>query len=107
MLSIAVLVHVRHLTGAFAAAVGLGGPLLGQLVDRRGQTLVLLASAGAGGALLVALALLPPGVPLGVLVALAVAIGVATPPVGACLRALLPGLLPDPSAVRAAYAVEA
>jgi MFS family permease len=46
MFSIALLVHARHLTGSFAAAglvtgayagaVGVGGPLLGRLVDRRG-----------------------------------------------------------------------
>ena len=38
---------------------------------------------------------------------LAAGIGLADPPVGACLRTLLPGLLPDPDAVRGAYAVEA
>ena len=53
MLSIGLLVHAQHLTGSFAAAgvvtgvyaiaLGVGGPLLGQLVDRRGQTLVLVA----------------------------------------------------------------
>jgi MFS family permease len=51
MLSIGLLVHAQHLTGSFAAAgvvtgvyaiaLGVGGPLLGQLVDRRGQTSVL------------------------------------------------------------------
>jgi len=55
MLSIGLLVHARHLTGSFAAAglvtgaygvaLGVGGPLLGQLVDRRGQTAVLVGSA--------------------------------------------------------------
>ena len=48
------LVHVRHLTGSFATAgivagafavsLGVGGPLLGRLVDRRGQTAVLVAA---------------------------------------------------------------
>ena len=48
MLGIALLVHVVHLTGSYAAAgivsganavaLGVGGPLLGKLVDRRGQT---------------------------------------------------------------------
>ena len=42
-----------------------------------------------------------------VLVALAAGIGLATPPVGACLRTQLPALLRDPGAVRAAYALEA
>jgi MFS family permease len=109
MFSIGLLVHAQRLTGSFAAAglltaayavaLGVGGPLLGRVVDRRGQTLVLLSAASASAVLLAAIALLPAGAPLGVLVALAAGIGFATPPVGACLRTLLR----DP----AAFAVEA
>ena len=117
MLSIALLIHAQRLTGSFAAAgivagayavaVGIGGPVLGQLVDRRGQTATLLLSAAASAGLLGAVAVLPSSAPFLVLVALATAIGLATPPLGACLRTLLPGLLPDTDSVRAAYAVEA
>ena len=117
MLSIGLLVHAQHLTGSFATAgavtggyaiaLGAGGPLLGRLVDRRGQTSALLATASLAATLLVAMAMLPAGAPIGVLVALAAGIGLATPPVGACLRTQLPALLADPSAVRAAYALEA
>jgi predicted MFS family arabinose efflux permease len=117
MLSIGLLVHVQHLTGSFSAAgvvtgvyaiaLGVGGPLLGQLVDRRGQTAVLLASATVAAALLVAIAVQPVGASLAVLLALAAGIGLAEPPVGACLRTQLPALLSDPHAVRAAYALEA
>ena len=117
MLSIGLLVRVQRLTGSFAAAgvvagvygiaLGVGAPLLGQLVDRRGQTFVLLASASAAAALLAAIAVLSTGAPLALLVALAAGIGLATPPVGACLRTQLPHLLSDPSAVGSAYAFEA
>jgi predicted MFS family arabinose efflux permease len=117
MLSIGLLVHTQHLTGSFAAAgvvtgvyaiaLGVGGPLLGKLVDRRGQTAALLASASVAATLLVAIALLPAGASLAGLVALAAGIGLATPPVGACLRTQIPALLADPSAIRAAYALEA
>jgi predicted MFS family arabinose efflux permease len=117
MLSIGILVHTRHLTGSFAAAglvtgvyaiaLGVGGPLLGQLVDRRGQTATLLVSASLAATLLAAIAVLQPGAPLAVLIALAAGIGLATPPVGACLRTQLPALLSDPGAVRTAYALEA
>lgn len=117
MLSIGILVHTHHLTSSFAAAgvvtgvyaiaLGVGGPLLGQLVDRRGQTSTLLVSATVAATLLAAIAVLPAGAPLAVLIALAAGIGLATPPVGACLRTQLPALLSDPSAVRAAYALEA
>jgi MFS family permease len=116
MFSIALLVHARHLTGSFAAAglvtgayagaVGVGGPLLGRLVDRRGQTRVLLASAAAAAALLCVIAELPRATPLLVVVALAIAVGVATPPVDACARGLLPELILDGDALRAAYAFE-
>jgi MFS family permease len=117
MLSIALLVHARHLTGSFAVAgivtggyaisLGVGGPLLGKLVDRRGQTRVLVASAAVAAPLLAAIATLPSGTPPAVLVALSCAIGLATPPIGACVRTLFPGLLPDAATVRAAYAADA
>jgi predicted MFS family arabinose efflux permease len=117
MLTIGLLVHTQRLTGSFAAAgavtgvyaiaLGVGGPLLGRLVDRRGQTSVLLLSAGIAATLLAVIAVLPAGASLAALVALAAGIGLATPPVGACLRTQLPALLSDPGAVRAAYALEA
>jgi MFS family permease len=117
MLSIGLLVHTEHATGSFGAAgivtaayavaLGVVGPLLGQLVDRRGQTAVLLVSAVASTALLAAIALAPAGTPLAALVALAAGVGAATPPLGACLRTLLPAVLPDAAAVRDAYAIEA
>ncbi|WP_051323971.1 MFS transporter [Candidatus Solirubrobacter pratensis] len=114
MLSLGLLVHAQRLTGSFAvaglvtgayaAALGLGGPLLGRLVDRRGQTAVLLGSAAGCGAALFAIALVRVGAPG--LVALAVAAGLCTPPVGACLRGLLPAILP-PASLPSAYAAEA
>jgi MFS family permease len=116
MFSIALLVHVRHLTGSFAvagaatgayaAAVGVGGPLLGRCADRRGQTLPLLAAACAAAGLLAALALLAPGAPAPLAVGLAGLLGLATPPVGPCARGVLPDQVTDPGALRAAYAFE-
>src|SRR4051812_12237786 len=117
MLSIALLVHTQRLTGSFAAAgvvtgvyavaLGAGGPLLGGLVDRRGQTAGLLWSATAGAVLLGVIAALRPGVPVAGLARLGAMLGPGSPPGGACLRALLPRVLADPSAVRHAYAVDA
>ena len=117
MLSIGLLVHAQHLTGslaqagvvagAYAIALGAGAPLLGRLIDRRGQTSVLLASASTAAALLVTIALLPASAPLVVLVAFAAGAGLAAPPVGACLRTQLPSLLSDPGAARNAFALEA
>jgi predicted MFS family arabinose efflux permease len=117
MLSIGLLVHTQRLTGSYAAAgivagvyavaLGAGGPLLGRLVDRRGQSPVLLAAAGVEAVLLVAVALVPASAAPAAVVVLAAGIGLATPPAGACLRSLLPRLLPDPGAVHTAYAFEA
>jgi len=116
MLTIGMLVHVQQRTGSYAAAglvsgslavaQGAGGPALGRLVDRRGQTAVLLAAALISGAALAITALLPAGAPLGALVVLAAVIGFATPPVGPCMRALLPGMVDGPDAQRKAYAVD-
>jgi MFS family permease len=116
MLAIGVLVHVKAVTGSFAAAglasgtlavaQGIGGPLLGRLVDRRGQTTVLVAGALVAGCALVALAAAPAGAPLAMLLVLAAALGGLTPPVPACIRALLPGLVDEPEALRRAYAAD-
>ncbi len=116
MFSIALLVHTRHLTGSFAAAgivtgayaaaEGLGAPWLARVVDRRGQTAVLLVSALVAAALLCVFAVQPASSPTALLVALALVIGLSTPPVGACARALLPEIVGDPAALRAAYAFE-
>src|SRR3954471_21124547 len=116
-LGIGLLAHAAALTGSFASAglvagayavaTGIGGPLAGRLVDRRGQTLVLAATSAATAALLLMDALLPAGTPLAGLLALAAAIGLATPPVGSCVRAALPTVIDDPADVRSAFAVEA
>jgi predicted MFS family arabinose efflux permease len=115
--SIGLLVHAEHLTGSYAAAgaaagalavaQGVGGPWLGRLVDRHGQTVVLIGAALVAGVALTGTAALPAGVPLPVLLALAATAGLATPPVGACLRALIPLLRPAADRQRRAYAVDA
>jgi MFS family permease len=117
MLSIGLLVHTEHATGsyalaglvsgAFALAQGVGGPVLGRLVDRRGQTVVLGTSALVASAALVITASLPGGTPMIVRLALAVLTGLATPPVGACLRTLLASVVEGKEALRSAYATDA
>jgi len=117
MLSLALLVHAQRLTGSYAvaglvtgaygAAVGLGGPLLGRLADRRGHLGVLALGGIATALQLAVLAVLPAAVPAVVLVALAAGIGLTRPPVGACLRATLPSLVAGPARERRVYAIEA
>jgi predicted MFS family arabinose efflux permease len=116
MFSIALLVHAQQLTGSFAiagvvsAAYAIGSaasaPLLGGLVDRRGQTAVLVGGATVTAIALVAAGLAPRTAPPVVLVALAAAAGAASPPLDACVRTLLPGIAPDPDRLRTLFAFE-
>src|SRR5690349_19882780 len=117
MIGIGLLVHAQRLTGSFAVAglvsgayavaMGAGGPALGRLADRRGQLVVLVPSVAVTVVLLGAAAALPPGVAPGTLVVIAAAVGLATPPLAACVRALLPGVVRDSAGAAAAYAVDA
>jgi MFS family permease len=116
MLSIALLVYTQRLTGSFAVAGvvtgaytvgrGVSAPYLGRLADRRGQPVVLLATALASAGLLGAMALLTNSAPRLALVSFAVGVGLATPPLNACVRVLLPQVLPGADALPAAYAIE-
>jgi hypothetical protein len=116
MFSISLLVHVHRLTGSFAVAGaasgayvigrGLTSPLLGRVVDRHGQTPVLIGCAAASAILLVVVALLPASVPAPLVVVLSGMIGTVSPPLAACVRALLPVIVTDLNALSAAYTLE-
>src|SRR5215210_2180362 len=56
--------------GAFAFGLGAAAPLVGRVVDARGQTRVLVAGAAACAGALGALALVPAGTPVTTLAAL-------------------------------------
>jgi MFS family permease len=92
--------------GACALGFAAGAPVVGRAVDARGQTRVLAICTAITVVALVALALVPAGAPLAVVIALAAVTGAAHPPLGACMRALWPRLLPDRSAQHTAYALE-
>ena len=116
MLSIGLLVHVQQLTesfaaagavvGTFAAASSVGGPVLGRLIDARGQSRPLVAAAACSAAALGAVACLPPGTAVPIWMTLTGVAGLTLPPVGACMRALLPALV-DRAELQTAYALEA
>src|SRR5688500_9133694 len=118
MVPLALLLVVRDSGGSYGAAglvsaaflvsAGLGAPVAGRLMDRRGASRILLRRA-----LLSPLALLAAGgssvvdaplVAIGVCAALA---GALLPPVGSALRALWPRLLEGPTLRTTAYALEA
>jgi MFS family permease len=116
MFSIALLVHAQRLTGSFAVAGAVSGgyaicgavsaPLLGRLVDRYGQTTVLISGAVLTALVLVVTGLLPSDTSPLALVALAGTTGLATPPLAACVRTLLPAIVSDSSRLPALFAFE-
>src|SRR5829696_3276876 len=117
-LGLVLILHLRALTGSFAAggavagsyalANGVTGPLLGRLVDRRGQGAVLVPAALVSTAAIVAIALLPHGVAVVPAVGLAAVAGGAFPPLGPCLRTLWPAMVgDDPGRMHAAFSLEA
>ncbi|GAA2980365.1 MFS transporter [Streptomyces flavovirens] len=89
--------------GTFALSAAVGAPLVGRLIDRRGQTLILLITAVLAAAGFITIALTPDQWAL-VLLGAAVA-GAATPPLEPCLRTLWPGLVP-PDDLESAYALD-
>ncbi len=117
MFSLAILLFVHGRTdsflaaglavGAFSLAGALVGPLLGALVDRHGQTRVLLSAALAQAGLLVALVLVTQAhAPVAAIVALAALAGGALPPIGGCVRALWSEIAHG-EALETAYALDA
>ena len=116
MLSIALLVHVQRLTGSFAIAGAacsayaicgaLASPVLGRTIDRRGQTGVLVIGGALTALALIGMGLFPADSPPALAVALAGVTGLATPPVGACVRTLLPAIVSRPSELPALFALE-
>ncbi|WP_053225863.1 MFS transporter [Solirubrobacter soli] len=115
-LSLVLVLRTKELTGSFAAAgLASGGnalanavcsPVLGRMLDRRGQPPILLLSGLVSTVAMVAFALLPHGVSLAAILPCAVVAGATLPPLGACLRTLWPALLPA-DRVHAAFALDA
>jgi MFS family permease len=93
-------------SGAFALSLALSSPVLGRLIDRHGQTRVLVPLAFAQAAVHGALATAPDDTPAALLLAGAVATGLLLPPMSAAARALWSDLL-DRAVLPAAYALEA
>lgn len=116
MFSIALLVHAQQLTGSFAVAGLVAGayaitsaavaPVLGGVVDHRGQTRVLIFGAAATALVLVVNGLMPAGTPAPILIALGAGTGLCTPPLDACVRTLLPAIVSDPTRLPALFTLE-
>jgi MFS family permease len=92
--------------GAFTIGISGGGPLQGRLIDRLGQTRVLLACGVVFAAAFTTLAAFAGrGAGTGVLVGCALVGGLAHPPVSAAMRVLWTTLV-DGSGLQTAYAFE-
>jgi predicted MFS family arabinose efflux permease len=117
-MTLALLLLVRDSTGSFGpagAVVGAygiassaGGPLLGRLVDRLGQTRVLLPAAVLNAAALVAIVVAARAdAPAAALIVLGALVGTVLPPIAACVRVIWPELVTEPKAREAAFALDA
>ncbi|MFZ0388531.1 MAG: MFS transporter [Solirubrobacteraceae bacterium] len=116
MFSIALLVHTQRLTGSFAVAGlvcsayaicgAVSAPVLGRLVDRRGQTRVLAGGSALTAGFLICIGLLPAGTPAAGLIVLAACAGLTTPPLEGCVRTLLPNIAVRRSDLPALFALE-
>jgi MFS family permease len=93
--------------GCYAISLGLTAPLLGRLIDRVGQTRVLLGCAGVCAAAFVGLGVAAEAGSRALLPVLAALGGASLPPVAACLRALWSELLGRGGELQAAFSVEA
>jgi len=114
---LAILLYVQSGTGSFASAglvsalyvLGLAAiaPLVGRLIDRLGPRPLLLSSAVAYPAALIALLLLVKNAAApGWIAAAALVAGSTLPPITTCIRTLLPRLLDDAGELQTAYSVD-
>jgi MFS family permease len=115
--ALAVLLFVRELEGSFAAAgvvsgalalgSAFGAPLQGRLVDRRGEGMLMTLACVHAASLLAIWSLGEAGAGTAILAALALVAGVAFPPTGSVLRSRWPVLLGERSdLVTSAYAFD-
>jgi MFS family permease len=93
--------------GSFALGCGIAAPMIGRVVDRSGQTRVLLACAVVCAGAFSGLALAAGRLPNGLLPVLAAVGGATVPPIGACMRALWSFLLGHGPELQTAFAFEA
>jgi hypothetical protein len=94
-------------TGAFTLAAGASGPVLSRIVDRYGQTVVLVPTALATLVACAIDALIPTTAPIWALLLGGAGLGVAMPPLAVASRSMWPFLLTDADVLEAAYVTDA
>ncbi|WP_242905045.1 MFS transporter [Actinomadura terrae] len=95
---------VGGLIALYVVATAVGGPVLGRIVDRRGQVAVLTVGSVLSAAGFALLAVLDDTGPMALAILFS---GLFTPPLEPCLRSLWPSVLPDERTVATAYALDA
>jgi MFS family permease len=94
--------------GAYSISAAISLPVQGRIIDRIGQTRVILTTTLVNSVGFVALILLAhDGTSAAVLVAAGTLAGLGTLPTGATMRTLWSGLVPDPELRQAAFAIDA
>ncbi|MBM7167042.1 MFS transporter [Streptomyces sp. G44] len=94
------------LCALYGLASAVGQPVLGRMVDRRGQTLVTASAVLLTTVCLLALPVVEVAARPGLAAALVAIAGLSTPPLEAGLRALWPVVLPNEAQRRAALALD-
>jgi predicted MFS family arabinose efflux permease len=87
-------------TAAYALSLGVLAPVIGRLIDLKGQTRVLLATGAVYASALAGFAALPGDAPLHLIVALAALTGASQPPLGPTVRSLWNQSLGDDAVAR-------
>ncbi|HEX7105875.1 MAG TPA: MFS transporter [Acidothermaceae bacterium] len=93
-------------SGVSALGVGISAPLWSRLIDRRGQTVVLIPTGVAVTAAAFVLAALPPNGALLPLLLAALLMGLVQPPALVSARTLWPKVVRDPLLLETTYSVE-
>ena len=95
-------------SGAYAIAVAISMPLQGRLIDRVGQTRVILVTTVISSAALVALVILAKGgAAVAPMMAASAVAGAFVPPIGTSIRTLWAGLITDPELRESAFTLDA
>jgi len=94
-------------TAGFSIGIGTTSPLLSRLIDRRGQTVVLVPCAVALLATTTLLGLLPAHSSPLILIGAGALVGASLPPLAPTSRTMWPAVVDSPAALEAAYAVDA
>ena len=94
------------MTAVYIVAGAVGQPVLGRVVDRAGQTVVLVVAAGVSSVGFVAVAVFAAGAPALALLG-AVLAGLFTPPLEPSLRSLWPRIVPEGRPLKAAFSLDA